>query len=967
MREIESTISSLVKTQFPEFYLQEGPRFVDFVQQYYAWMETTNQATNRSRNLFSYRDVDKTSQEFVQYFKKKYLSSFPLTSPANTQLLTKHAVDMYGAKGTERGIQLVMRAMFNEPSKVRYPSQDLFKVSDGTWIKPIYLELSVSDRTKLFVGKEIIGNQSGAKAFLESLVKKRVNSKYIEVAYLSNVRGDFITGEYITTTADLLLAGAPLVVGSMTSLTVVGGGANFSVGDIFEVTSANGKQGKARVSEINNETGRVSFIYDNPLDSGGWGYSSAHSNVIVASKMLQVANVYNVNTSVTSFQQFESVTQQFANIAYSTARPNNANFAVGATVENYYANGVVAANATIVAVSTTNTTSGYIIVAQNSGNVSTVDSTFAIKGTGTQATFNANSGVANSTEFITTTTAHVFVNNDIVVYSVLTGNTALAALSTGAAYCVVGANSTALQLADTVGGAAINLMAGLNQSGHVLTKSLGSGVITTYADRTTTATVMQANSGYLGVVNISSNSFIITPYANVVGTLSNTTATVANVSTGTGAAFNISLLTDTETVLLSPDMLNNTNTQNVVFSTINLNGNNSGAALQFGSPYTLSTGDTSYGGFGFVKFPTAMLDSTLLDCFRLDSTIIGSIAAISGINPGSDYNVDPFVTVVDTWVSGYYRHDYLMLITPTSGTFVRGEQIRQTYDTPAIQLTVNNFSGTAANGSSTTSVLITEKVYQSYANGADRAVGFVAESSIAGGSGTIKLTSVTGTFINTANTSTQMKSFTTGGTANISLVSAVNIATTARAIVREVVSPTSLKLKRINLENTFQNGSTILGQVSGAVATVDVCVDDLTVPAIGVNANITANVQTANNVATKLTVYDSGFGYVNQETVTLTKEDSVFEITAIVELGKQGVSEGYHSSTRGFLDSDKKLHDNDYYQEYSYEVITKIPFDTYIDVLKKLMHVAGTKAFGKVDATSVVNSNMTVINSITIS
>lgn len=967
MREIENTISSLVKTQFPEFYLQEGPRFVDFVQQYYAWMETTNQATNRSRNLFNYRDVDKTSQEFVQYFKKKYLDKFPLTSLANTQLLTKHALDIYGSKGTDRGVQLVMRAMFNQPAQVHYPSKNLLKASDGTWVKPVYLELSISDRTKQFVGKEILGNQSGAKAFLETLVKKRINSRYVEVAYLSNVRGNFTTGEYITTVLDTDLTDAPVMIGSMTTLSVVGGGANFSIGDIFDVASPSGKQGKARVTEINNETGKVTFIYTNPLDSGGWGYSIAHSNVVVASKMLQVANVYNVNTAVTSFQQFENVTQTFANIAYNTARPNNANFSVGSTIENYYANGSVAANATIVAVSSSNATDGYIVVAQNVGNVSAVDTTFAIKGTGTQATFNANSGVANTTEFITTTSTHTFVNGDILVYSTLTGNTALAALSTGAAYYVVGANSTALQLSDTLNGTAIDLTAGLNQTGHVLTKALGSGVIASYADRTATATLMQANSAYVGVVNVSSNGFIITPYANVVGVLSNTTAIVANVSTGTGAAFSVGLLTDTESVMISPDMLSNVNTQNVVFSSINLNGNNSGAGLQFGVPVTLSTSDTAYGGFGFPKFTTSTLDSTLLDCIRMDSTILGSIAGITSINPGSDYNVDPFVVVVDTWVSGYYKHDYLMLITPTLGGFVRGEQIRQTYDLPATQLTVNSFSGTAANGDSTTSVILSEKIYQSYANGADRAVGFVNETSIAGGSGTIKLVSVTGTFVNTTNTSTQMKSFTTGGTANITLVESSTVPTTARAIVREVVSPTLLKLKRINLENTFLNGSTILGQVSGAIATIDVCVEDLTVPAIGVNANIVANVQTANNVATKLAVYDSGFGYNNLETVTLSKPDSVFEITAIVELGKQGTSEGFYSSTKGFLDSDKKLHDNDYYQEYSYEVITKIPFDTYVDVLKQLMHVAGTKAFGRVDATSVVNTNMTVINSITIS
>jgi hypothetical protein len=382
---------------------------------------------------------------------------------------------------------------------------------------------------------------------------------------------------------------------------------------------------------------------------------------------------------------------------------------------------------------------------------------------------------------------------------------------------------------------------------------------------------------------------------------------------------------------------------------------------------TSTTGDGIFGGFGFAKFPNSSIDSILLDCLRLDSTVIGSIATITGRNTGSDYNVDPFVTVIDPWVFGYNKRDYVMSINPLTGSFVEGEQVLQTFAQPAIQLTVNTFSGTAANGTATTTVAVTEKVYQSYANGSDRAYGFVVEAGISAGSGTIKLANVTGTFITTTNNSTLMKSLTTGGTANISLVTVTTLATSARAIVREVVGPNLLRLKRINLENTFGVGNTIIGQVSGATATVATFDQDVTVPVVGVNANIYANVQTANAVVKTLSVQDSGFGYLDFETVTLTKEGSDFEVTAIVELGKQGVGAGFYSSTRGFLSADKKLHDNDYYQEYSYEVITKIPFDQYIDVLKQVMHVAGTKVFGKVEATSVVNTDATIINSIVIS
>ena len=1542
MKDIESIISPIVKTQFPEFYNTDGPRFVEFVKQYYIWLESQGQALNASRNLFNYRDIDKTSDQFISHFKNKYLNNFSLDISAKPETMVKHSVDLYGVKGTGKGIEIAMRALFNEPASVHYPSEDLFKTSDGTWVKPVYLELSVSPRTKEYIGQEIVGSRSGAKAFLESLVKKRVSNKIIQVAYLSGVRGNFILDDIITTSANTNVVDAPVVIGSMTNLTVVNGGANFSIGDIFDVVSSNGKQGKARITSISNETGKVFFTYINALTSGGWGYSIQHANVIVAQKMLEVTNISNANTKVTGFEIFEGLSQPLANLAYNFARPNNATFSSGAVIENYYANGLVAANATIVAHTETDTSSGYVIVTPGVGNVATVDATIAVRETaaqttfnpfsgvsnttnfitvadnvlvnndivvytiptvtdsfnsnagiassfittlqegghgfanndklvytvspgntvlsglsnnstyyvvnantltlqlaptlggnaiavvasntgeeghfltrngtaltglsnnasyfivqtqtnisanvslpdtysfklsstmggsaitfstlgenerghylvkslGRQASFNANSGVANSTDYITTLTTHNFLENDPVIYLVDTSNNVVSPLSDGATYFIKNVNTSSFQLSSTPGGTALNLTAGTNEAGHTLKKVQSSGVITEYVDRTARGTHIKSNTTFIGVSDIT-YPFVITPYAKVRGAITNSTAVVANVSLGTGAGFKIGLLTDTEEVLLTPDFLHSNNVQNVVFSTINLNGNNSGDFLQFGannfppstfnaytgvsnttdvivttaahsfandmpvvytvspgntaivglsvgttyyvvntdpghsslqlantvggpavnitsgsaesghtiklqtgtfsfnsnsgvsnttsfvttltahtyvnsapivyrvSPgntvlsgltnnstyfvantvgttqfqistarfpitrlfnassgvndstdyitpvvnvvtfnasanvdtvndsikpagahnfvngdivvYTVSPGNTAlagltnsfsyfvwganstafqlaetersanniplttganetghtftryhglintnivqyitspgntaitgltnnelyyvvnanttafqlaygpnfrltgnvtgpgisdyyfdfanqkiynlvditsgtneqghiltsiipvkaganetghtfygahhdlsttdgtFGGFGFVKFPLATMDAVLLDCLRFDSTTIGSIATLVSRNAGQNYNVDPFVTVVDPWVFGYYKHDYVMDITPLTGAFVVGEQIQQSYAAAGIALTVNNFSGTAANGTATTSVILNEKIYQSYANGADRAYGFVYEGAISGGAGTVKLSGVVGTFVNTSNSSTQLKSLTSGGTANISYVDVVTLTTTARAIVKEVANTTFLKLKRINLENTFAAGNTILGQVSGATATVRSVDEDLTTIPVGVNANITSNVQTANAVANTIVVHDSGFGYFDQEEVTLTKEGSNFEITAIAQLLNQGVGEGYYSSTRGFLDSDKKLHDNDYYQEYSYEITTKIPFAKYFDVLKQVTHVAGTKAFGKVESKSVVNSSITVINSIDIS
>jgi hypothetical protein len=57
---------------------------------------------------------------------------------------------------------------------------------------------------------------------------------------------------------------------------------------------------------------------------------------------------------------------------------------------------------------------------------------------------------------------------------------------------------------------------------------------------------------------------------------------------------------------------------------------------------------------------------------------------------------------------------------------------------------------------------------------------------------------------------------------------------------------------------------------------------------------------------------------------------------------------GYWENNQGKLNSDKYIHDNYYYQEYSYEIQSRLSIDKYSDILKQVAHIAGTKLFGKV-------------------
>lgn len=70
-------------------------------------------------------------------------------------------------------------------------------------------------------------------------------------------------------------------------------------------------------------------------------------------------------------------------------------------------------------------------------------------------------------------------------------------------------------------------------------------------------------------------------------------------------------------------------------------------------------------------------------------------------------------------------------------------------------------------------------------------------------------------------------------------------------------------------------------------------------------------------------------------------------IRARVIKGPIGRGTGYYSTTRGFLDADKYIHDNYYYQDYSYEIRVAQVLNKYKDIINQTFHSAGSELFGR--------------------
>ena len=128
-------------------------------------------------------------------------------------------------------------------------------------------------------------------------------------------------------------------------------------------------------------------------------------------------------------------------------------------------------------------------------------------------TFNANSGVANSTDTFTFV-SNPFSNGDLVIYTTNTGNTSLIGLTTNSVYYVINTTSTTLRLSTTLGGSNVDVTAGLNETGHNLTR-LSRIVTPLFVSQRTVFNDTINVSGSSNLANVNSGNTVITGFINV--------------------------------------------------------------------------------------------------------------------------------------------------------------------------------------------------------------------------------------------------------------------------------------------------------------------------------------------------------------------------------------------------------------------------------------------------------------------
>lgn len=197
--------SHLISSQVPNFVRDDHGRFVEFLEEYYRFLEQEGQVNNTTKNLLKNKDIDQTEEVYVKKLYETFLALLPEHILADRTLILKHVKDFYRAKGTEKSVRFLMRILFNKEVEFYYPKRDVLKTSDGKW----FIEKSVrvgniqvnntsnSIAYTQFTNRKITGISSGATATVESIDKYYDKGQLVTELKLSGEYRSFEDGEGI--------------------------------------------------------------------------------------------------------------------------------------------------------------------------------------------------------------------------------------------------------------------------------------------------------------------------------------------------------------------------------------------------------------------------------------------------------------------------------------------------------------------------------------------------------------------------------------------------------------------------------------------------------------------------------------------------------------------------------------------------------------------------------------------------
>ena len=141
-----------VKDILPDFYHEQYPNLVRFLEVYYEYTGETvaGSFNDQIKDLFSVRNISSTDISYLDLLILEISDGLESSSfYQNPRLMARLLVDLYRAKGTQISTEQFFKAFFNQDVEVSYPKKSIFILNDkvgGSLVGPQSLHYIQDDK-----------------------------------------------------------------------------------------------------------------------------------------------------------------------------------------------------------------------------------------------------------------------------------------------------------------------------------------------------------------------------------------------------------------------------------------------------------------------------------------------------------------------------------------------------------------------------------------------------------------------------------------------------------------------------------------------------------------------------------------------------------------------------------------------------------------------------------------------------
>ena len=293
---MENNFSSFLPSQLPEYLQEQAPLFSGFIKAYYQYASQRNASIGTIQYNSLEHDIDDCSEVYIDEFYSTYGKDMPKSITMDRRNFVKLLNSIYCAKGTEKALEIIFRALFGETIAITYPSSQILRASDGVWVHEKYITLKTIFGGLPAGDLQLTFSNSVGEFFINSFATDLIDFNTHRIFFKSFSQISIDVGQLIyiyNTTGDIVYIGE--LKASPSYLRVLAPGKFWKTGQVI-IIPGSVKNTIARVKSVSS-TGQI--LSTEILE---YGYTHTNEQISVSSPfpVKPISSTIDIVSTVTS-------------------------------------------------------------------------------------------------------------------------------------------------------------------------------------------------------------------------------------------------------------------------------------------------------------------------------------------------------------------------------------------------------------------------------------------------------------------------------------------------------------------------------------------------------------------------------------------------------------------------------------------------------------------------------------------